>query len=111
MFKKIQILLTGPICSCDKQDLSWGLGHDGGGRSTLTITCKLCETGILVPNKKFVAGFTLDERYPDDKSGSEKSEPEPRSVPKKPGQNNANAGDFFGLKGDQSKTNDSSDDV
>lgn len=64
MFKKIDIKLSGPICSCDEQSIAWGLPSDDKGLVGLSLTCKLCNTKLLIPNSKFLAGFSLDRPYP-----------------------------------------------
>lgn len=85
MFKRINILLTGPICKCAEQALEWGIHLDVGNYeglkfsdASLLITCKTCSTQIRVPSKTFVATFMLDEPYP----GKPKPPPEPK--PKDP---------------------------
>lgn len=71
MFKRINILLTGPICKCPEQALEWGIHLDVAkyqgmavSDAALLITCKMCSTQIRVPSKTFVAAFVLDEPYP-----------------------------------------------
>ena len=60
MFKKIQILLTEPICDCETQDICWNI-IDGPG---LGLTCNQCQTSINIPQKKFYASIILDKKYP-----------------------------------------------
>lgn len=71
MFKDITINLTGPICSCREQALSWWPDKDEKGRPTLVLKCKTCATKLIVSNEKFIAGWSLDTPYP----GKKKEEP------------------------------------
>lgn len=67
MFKRITINLSGPICSCERQNISWGIWLDDKNQAGLTLTCKDCNTQLKIPNSKFVAGITSDVPYPADK--------------------------------------------
>ncbi len=64
MFKNIGINLTGPICSCDKQNLIWGIFTDEENSPGLIITCKNCKTNLKIHNRQFKAYFKLDKGYP-----------------------------------------------
>jgi len=64
VFSRIQIQLTGPICDCDVQDLSWWISRDGDGRSGLVVECNGCGCELRIPNKRFKACFQLDKPYP-----------------------------------------------
>jgi hypothetical protein len=64
MFKRAKFELTGPICRCEEQKLSWGIANDGEGRYGLEITCKTCGAKLSVPHAQFVGGFWLDTPYP-----------------------------------------------
>ena len=59
VFKDITINLTGPICSCREQALSWWPDKDEKGRPTLVLKCKTCATKLIVSNEKFIAGWSL----------------------------------------------------
>lgn len=74
MFKKIIIELNGPICTCEEENLAWGTGIDKDSHPTLEIFCRKCGTKLLVPNKKFVARFKLDNAYPGKKTEEPKVE-------------------------------------
>lgn len=60
MFTGIDIKLTGPICTCAKQDLIWGIIRDDYG---LYVQCGQCNTKLVVPHDKFVAEFKLNAPY------------------------------------------------
>ena len=60
MFKRISIELTEPICTCETNQLSWGITIGPG----MYVECKECGTRVEVPNKKFMAAFDLDKKYP-----------------------------------------------
>jgi hypothetical protein len=72
MFKRIMIELTEPICNCDERDISWGIHYDHCMRAGLSFSCKTCDTKLLVPHDRFVAGFKLDRDYPGKKSEPQK---------------------------------------
>jgi hypothetical protein len=76
MFKRLSINLTGPICTCKKQGLTWGITINPNGGHGLEIACVECKTRLNVPNSKFVAAFNLDVPYPADV-------PEKKVLPKK----------------------------
>ena len=70
MFKYGKFHLTGPICSCEKMDLAWGIYIDDkakGYKAGLEIICKTCGTKYLVSNALFKCGFILDDPYPTDR--------------------------------------------
>lgn len=75
MFKRIDILLSGPICSCDEQNLSWAIGEG----PSLFLNCKTCDTKLNVPNSKFVARFVLDKKYPGKTKELTKKKPKSKS--------------------------------
>ena len=64
MFKKIEIQLRGPICSCPEQNLSWGIWLDKDNCSGLRVRCKNCNVEVNIPNSQFTASFRLDVPYP-----------------------------------------------
>lgn len=65
MFEQIQIKLTGPICTCAEQNLSWSVSlNSQGWQASLTIACKICKTELRVPHEKFKAAFMLATPYP-----------------------------------------------
>lgn len=63
MFRLAQFHLDGPICSCEEQELSWSLFEDKTGFG-LRISCKTCETQLVIPYTKFKARFVLERPYP-----------------------------------------------
>lgn len=75
MFKEIEIKLTGPICDCAEQNISWHIINGPG----LGLKCKTCETELRVPNSKFMARFNLDKPYPG-KKDEPKKKPELKSL-------------------------------
>ena len=65
VFEKIVIKLSGPICTCHEQGLSWSVTRrQDGGRSALVVYCESCKTELHVPHEKFGAGFSLETPYP-----------------------------------------------
>src|SRR3990167_10739807 len=60
-FRRIEIQITAPICSCREGNLRWGVTVEGG----MFISCKTCGVQIKIPQDKFVASFKLDKPYPD----------------------------------------------
>lgn len=63
VFKNISINLTGPICSCEFEDLSWG-PHPVENGYGLTLSCIRCGTKLVVSREKFRALFSFDKGYP-----------------------------------------------
>jgi len=63
MFNRIVIELSGPICGCDEQDLSWNVPLDEDGKTSLEITCRTCKSSLKVGSKYFKAAFKLDTPY------------------------------------------------
>ena len=59
MFKKLSIRLSGPICQCKAQDLTWGMISPG-----IYIKCNSCNTVLNVGEKSLIASFDLDKPYP-----------------------------------------------
>ena len=59
---KFQIHLTGPICTCLKEDLSWFIRVDQNKKPTLGIRCKTCETELVQPRS--MAEVFLEKPYP-----------------------------------------------
>ncbi len=79
MFKRIVIELTGPICTCKVGKLSWCPRKTDEGYG-FKIWCDTCDTTILVPFEKFIAGWRLDAPYPEQDTGDlvePRKEPEP----------------------------------
>jgi len=64
MFIRAEFHLKGPICNCQRQDLSWGV-LDGDGGYGLLFRCRLCGTELHVSYKEFKAGFVLKQPYPE----------------------------------------------
>jgi hypothetical protein len=73
MFKRIDIQMSGPICTCPNAEktITWGIYLDGT-RAGLKIECSACGTELKVPWKKFVAHFSFDED--DDEDDEEEDE-------------------------------------
>ena len=67
MFKWITVHLTGPICNCEEQNLSWSISDDKDNQPQLSIECLTCKTVLTVPNEKFTACVDLDKPYPGNK--------------------------------------------
>ncbi len=63
MFKNITILLDRPICTCEKEDLTWRIETDDYG-AYLIIWCRTCGTQLEIPPEKFAADFDLEVPYP-----------------------------------------------
>lgn len=74
MFTKLTINLTGPICICDKEDLSWGICLEASGQVGMDLECNFCHTILKVPYKKFLASFKLDNPYPHDLASNKNKE-------------------------------------
>lgn len=74
VFKKIQILLAHPICSCDEQNIDWSIWLDKDNYSGLKLRCKTCDTTLIIPNKKFVASIIFDQPYPGKKKEKPKTD-------------------------------------
>ena len=59
MFKKISILLTGPISNCEEENLCWNVfsrdPKKGDNQVRLKIWCKTCNTTLNIPHNKQVA--------------------------------------------------------
>ncbi len=70
MFKRIVIKLSGPICTCEVQDLSWALSGGFGVKHSLVIQCNTCQTSLHVGPSKFVAAFDLEVDYPGKPTGA-----------------------------------------
>lgn len=60
MFESFQIILSEPICSCENQNLEWGITYD----RRLVITCITCCTKLEVPYSTLTALFFLKKPYP-----------------------------------------------
>lgn len=71
VFKRIDIRLTGPICSCDTENLSWQTAIDQNRYSVLVISCGTCGTFLNIGNKAFGACFKLDKQYPNPRESKE----------------------------------------
>lgn len=64
MFTRIKIMLTGPICSCAEEGLSWGIQADERGQYGMYIQCTECKVRLSIPHKQFKAQFVLEQPYP-----------------------------------------------
>ena len=64
MFKGIDIKLSGPICDCETQNISWYIIEGPG----LGLKCETCNTELRIPRTKFRAGFILNTPYPGKKT-------------------------------------------
>lgn len=63
-FKRLEIRLTGPICSCANQDLQWGLSQKENQSATLWIRCRTCGATEHVSSPHLVASYAFDVLYP-----------------------------------------------
>ena len=45
--------------------LTWGIRKETPERAGLVIICRACGTQLVVPHKKFIATFDLEEPYPE----------------------------------------------
>lgn len=67
MFKYASYHLSGPICSCDHQDIMWGIYldyNDERYRAGLDFTCQTCKVRLRIPPDQFGARVLLDTPYP-----------------------------------------------
>jgi hypothetical protein len=64
VFQSLRITLTGPICECEEQDISWGLPLDVKGNTYMVLTCKTCEAKLTVPHQYLRASITCTKPYP-----------------------------------------------
>jgi len=67
MFKNIYINLTGPICTCDEEKLSWFITYvevSEGLQASLGFQCQECKTRHIVGPGLFKARFVFDKPYP-----------------------------------------------
>lgn len=74
MFRRMTFHFSGPICSCDKQDISWGIWKDEKGNHGIKFTCKLCRTELVIPHAKFIGRFDFEQPYPADAPKAEPDE-------------------------------------
>jgi hypothetical protein len=65
VFTRLDIRLTDPICNCSSMNLGWTPDVDNNGQYVFKINCKTCGTMIIVGHDQFVAGFVLDNPYPE----------------------------------------------
>lgn len=63
------IKLAGPICRCDKQNLSWGIGNSNG----LYVRCDTCQVELNIPREQFRARIICKRPYPEDASDKDDS--------------------------------------
>jgi hypothetical protein len=72
VFRHINIIMSGPICTCDESNLAWDVKRDRSTKKvSFVISCQTCKTKLVVPQKKFLAGFVLDRPYPGKKQDTE----------------------------------------
>ena len=69
MFESMNIYLTGPICGCNEQNLSWcpySYTEQDTGQTVygLSLHCNTCNTVLRVGNKDFTARIILNTPYP-----------------------------------------------
>ncbi|MAG11977.1 MAG: hypothetical protein CMI52_04205 [Parcubacteria group bacterium] len=69
MFKGIRINLTGPICTCKKENLDWSINQTKN-KINLIIECNTCKTRLFTPHEKFFAVFKLETPYPESEKSS-----------------------------------------
>jgi hypothetical protein len=74
MFDLAILHLSGPICKCLEQNLSWAITFTTGEvkKAGLKIICSTCKTTLEIPNSEFKARIVLKEPYP----GKQVPEPE-----------------------------------
>lgn len=80
-FRDITINLTGPICTCTEQAITWGIKTVEGGYFNLYFTCRECKTHLNVPHKKLIAHYRFDTPYPADRPRPKDPDPEPTPTP------------------------------
>lgn len=68
MFKRIDIQLTGPICSCKQQKIEWSISLN----RRLSLECLICGVALFIPYDAIGASITFDTPYP---QGDEDNEP------------------------------------
>jgi len=57
---EIEIVLKGPICSCDTQDLGWGVNPQA-----MKIFCRLCGAVLYTEHSQLAAGIVCETEYPE----------------------------------------------
>ena len=57
---EIEIVLKGPICSCDTQDLGWSINPQ-----TMKIFCRLCGAVLYTEHSELAAGIVCETEYPE----------------------------------------------
>lgn len=86
MFNVIVIHMTEPICACGEGTHAWSVVRDSEGKNMLSISCKTCNTELVVPHHKFRARFHFDNPVtkpnPDPKPKAKA--PPPNPLPKSP---------------------------
>ena len=65
IFKRITIDLSGPICPCQKYNLTWNLVANSEGKIQLHVACDTCGIALIIPEDKFDVGFRMEQPYPD----------------------------------------------
>lgn len=63
MFKNISINLKGPICKCEKQDLTWGWYQEEKWHG-LFVRCEICSVVLRIPPTQLVARILFEVGYP-----------------------------------------------
>jgi hypothetical protein len=65
MFKKIDIHFTEPVCSCEKEELEWNIVFNNLKTDfALEMTCKKCNTKLIIPRQNLFADYVFDKPYP-----------------------------------------------
>jgi hypothetical protein len=66
MLRSLTFNFAGPICACNRQNLSWGFepAKDPDNNLSLCVWCEDCATEITIP--KIRAYFDFDRPYPSD---------------------------------------------
>lgn len=77
MFKVIVIHMTEPLCDCGEGTHAWSVVRDAEGKNMLSLSCKTCDTELVVPHHKFRARFHFDKPVL-----SPNPEPKPKPKPK-----------------------------
>lgn len=66
MFKRLVLVLQGPICACEQQNLGWGIDQTENTKNnehSIYIQCNTCNT-ILRTSSPLVAYIQLEIQYP-----------------------------------------------
>lgn len=84
VFQRVDIRLSEPICTCEEQNLAWGIVRDVDGKTGLEISCETCKVKLLVPHSVFRARWVFDRGYPGKKPAPAPEKPKLNLVPSPP---------------------------